>query len=139
MGNRFHPFVAAGLIACAACHRNLETRVNGRVAQTLQAEARPAQGGWEVSLPLPSGKWVASATAEGTVIRVVDQANGQEARWLVTVDRWRNSDRPFLFRLSGEGGTVFDMEVKYGQLPTTPRVLLNVIYMMVGGKIVVPA
>lgn len=132
--------LALGLLALgAACagHRALETRINGRPAQTVRAEAVRVEGGWEVTLPLPAGRWTAHAETEPVTLRQVDGPVGKLLRWNVPDARW-GQDRPFPFRLEGEQGTALTLEVRYGALAAAPRVLLNIAYALASGKVVWP-
>jgi hypothetical protein len=121
-----------GLVACSG-HRRLDTQVNGRTAETLQAVAERAAGGWTVSMPLPGGRWVGKAEGEEVPFRVVEGPTGSILKWEVTSERW-GQERPFKFRLEGEHGTFLNLGVHYGVRSGTSKVLLNVAYMLAGGK-----
>ena len=111
------PLALAGL-ACAPTR--LETRVNGRPAETLQAACRPVDGGWELSLRLPAGHWeVLPDEAQRVELRPGEPR--ETLVWRVPQARW-NQARPFTFSLrSGELRMAFS--VRYPGPSVVPEVL----------------
>ena len=132
--NRFS--IALFLLALLACasSRPLDTRIQGRKAESLQAEAVRSDGMWQISLPLPAGTWSATSPEERQDVRVLDKNGRGEARWVVTPERWRDG-KPLLLRLRDPQGTELSMEIRYGAYPAAGRVTLNVLYFLVRGSV----
>jgi hypothetical protein len=98
-------------LACSG-PRRLETRLGGRVLEDLHAQARQAEGRWQVELLLPSGAWKVE-TAEGQAFDLIANEPRATLRWTVTPDRWSQQDRPFRFDLVGGSGLRLSFAVVY--------------------------
>lgn len=129
------PTAALLLLAALGCTgpRALDTRIHGRAAETLQAEAVRSDGMWQVSLPLPAGTWTISAPQERQPVQVLDREGRGEARWVVAPARWRDG-APLHLRLRDPQGTELALEVRYGAYPTAGRVALAVLHTLVSGQ-----
>ncbi len=101
------PLLALGL-ACGPKH--LETRVDARRAETLQAECRKVEGRWEVSLRLPAGHW-AVGVDEAQPFELLPGEPRATLRWRVEAERWRQA-RPVTFTIASD--TVrMELRVRY--------------------------
>ena len=114
-----HParLLALPVIVLLACGpRRLETTVMGRKTQSLVALAEKQEGRWQVSLRLPAGNWSVSAPQEPQAVEVVPGSPFATARWTVSPERWRNTDRPLLLNLCSPEGQTLEFSITYAPM-----------------------
>jgi hypothetical protein len=127
--NRGRSLLLAMTLALApGCrHHTLTPSIGGRPAQTIRAEARKAEDGWVVTMPLPLGAWTPKAVGEEQAMDVVVLDGKASLRWKVRPERWANSDRPFTFQLVGAEGRTIDMSVTYTFFGQGTQNVLNIL------------
>lgn len=88
----------------------------GRRTQSLVALAEKQEGRWQVSLQLPGGNWAVSAPQEPQAIDVVPGSPSATARWTVSPERWRNTDRPLRLNLRSPEGQTLEFTITYASM-----------------------
>lgn len=107
-------FLVMALLVGVGCrHHTLTPTIGGRPAQTIKADARKADDGWVVTLPLPIGTWTPKPVGEVQAMEIITTDGKAAVRWKVPFERWANSDRPFNFLLVGPEDRNIEMSVTY--------------------------